>query len=345
VSAPRTAAPERAGRDAYRDRLLELMVSDPRTVIVDSDTGLFDPRALPEAVRHRYLNIGIAEQNLIGVAAGLCRDGFRPWVTTMATFASTRALEAIKLDIAYPNLPVRIVGTHAGLSAGHLGPTHHGLEDVGILRMLPNLTVVVPADADQMVQAMDQAQNVPGPIYFRLGRKATAPLPASLPFAIGRAQSLRPGPDLAIIGCGPSAVAAAAAAGSTLATEGVQAQVINLHTVKPLDQGFLTDLLRTTPLCVTVEEHWRVGGIGSALAELIGDLRGDDATGRAELIRIGVSDRFVSFAGNEQHLLAASGIDDAQIVRAVRNWLTRPTSAGTRELAVPATGHGEAGAR
>ncbi|MEV4259128.1 hypothetical protein AB0J52_38725, partial [Spirillospora sp. NPDC049652] len=185
VSRPRSA------REAYSAVLPELMLADERLYCLDSDTGLFDRDAFA-AVPGRYLNLGIAEQSLMGTAAGLAASGRIPFVTTMATFAATRALEAIKIDIVYNALPVRIVATHGGLSAGHLGPTHHALEDLAVMRALPGLTVVVPADADQAEAAVRQSAELPGPAYIRLGRKATPDVGGG-PFEIGRAQWLRRG--------------------------------------------------------------------------------------------------------------------------------------------------------
>lgn len=162
----------RAAREVYRDVLVELLGEDERYVCLDSDTGLFSATSWGEGAR-RYLNLGIAEQNLMGVAAGLARSGRIPFVNTMATFAATRALEAVKLDIAWNDLPVRIVATHGGLSAGHLGSTHHALEDLAVMRMLPNMTVLVPADGPATESLVRAGAELPGPVYLRLGRGAT----------------------------------------------------------------------------------------------------------------------------------------------------------------------------
>ena len=164
-----------AARAAYRDLLIRLMAGDPRIYCLDSDTGLFAGADFGSAA-DRYLNLGIAEHNLMGVAAGLAASGRIPFVNTMATFATTRALEAVKIDIAYNRLPVRIVATHGGLAAGHLGPTHHSLEDLAIMRTLPGFTVVVPADSAAAEEAVLQTLDLPGPAYIRLGRSATPPI-------------------------------------------------------------------------------------------------------------------------------------------------------------------------
>ncbi|MBV9822533.1 MAG: transketolase [Actinobacteria bacterium] len=293
-------------REAYRDVLVAAMATDERLVCLDSDTGLFSGQDFGAAAG-RYLNLGIAEQNLLGAAAGLARCGQLPWVNTMATFASTRALESVKIDLAYANLPVRIAATHSGLSAGNLGPTHHSLEDLAIMRLLPNMTVLVPASASAVGPLFEQCRELPGPVYLRLGRTATPELPvAAPPPVIGRAQPLRPGGDVLLVCCGPYPALLALEAAETLAGHGVEAAVLNMHTVKPLDEAALTG---TGAPVVTVEEHWRSGGLGSAVAEALAE------TGR-RVVRVGVGDRFVSTAGDQRFLLEHSGITAEAITAA-----------------------------
>ena len=167
----------RATREAYRDCLLPLLSRHPELMCLDTDTGLFSAEHAT-AAGEQYLNLGIAEHNLMGMAAGLAACGRIPFVNTMAAFAASRALEAIKIDIAYNRLPVRIMATHGGLAAGHLGPTHQALEDLAVMRVLPDMTVVVPADAAATEAFVEQSLDLPGPLYVRLGRKPTPPLPA-----------------------------------------------------------------------------------------------------------------------------------------------------------------------
>jgi transketolase len=295
VDAP---APARvSGREAYRDALIEAMRVDERVVCLDSDTGLFSGVDFGAAA-DRYVNLGIAEQNLLGVAAGLARSGRIPVVNTMATFAATRALEAVKVDVAYADVPVRIAATHGGLSAGHLGPTHHSLEDLAIMRLLPGMTVLVPADAPATRELFRQSLDLPGPVYLRLGRGPTPDLGGGAPIVLGRAQELRAGTDITIAACGPYPVQVALGAAEELATVGVAARVLNVHTVKPLDAAALAG---AGPV-VTVEEHWAAGGFGSAVAEALAE------TGTTRVLRVAVPDRFVSMAGGQQYLLARVGI-------------------------------------
>ncbi|MFD0690623.1 transketolase family protein [Actinomadura fibrosa] len=325
-----TAAPPSA-REAYRDLLPALMRADDRLYCLDSDTGLFD-RAAFAGVPDRYLNLGIAEHNLMGTAAGLAASGKIPFVTTMATFATTRALEAVKIDIAYPALPVRIVATHGGLAAGHLGPTHHALEDLAIMRMLPGFTVVVPGDARQAGEAVRQSVGLPGPVYIRLGRSATPDLDARAagtgpsagePFEIGRAQWLRPPGDVALIAGGPHPVLAALRAADLLAAHGVRAAVLNLHTLRPLDADAVVAAAAGTAGVVTVEEHWRSGGLGGAVAETLAE------RAPARVARIGMPAAFAERVGGQDDLLGWYGITSGAIVAAALNLISGTPGGGT----------------
>jgi transketolase len=308
VSDAPDAARPRSAREAYRDLLLELLAADQRLCCLDSDTGLFNGVDLAGA-GDRYVNLGIAEHNLLGMAAGLAAAGKLPYVNTMATFATTRAAEVLKIDVAYNALPVRIAATHGGLAAGHLGPTHHALEDLAITRALPNLTVVVPADAAQAEAAVRQTLALPGPLYLRLGRNPTPPLAATAPpFRLGAAQRLRDGDDLVIVACGPHPVLAAVQASDTLAAMGVGAAVLNLHTLKPLDSAALADGAAGGRPVVTVEEHWRAGGLGAAVAETLAELA------PTRVARVGMPDSFAHEVGGQEHLLDHYEINDVTVV-------------------------------
>lgn len=313
----------RSAREAYRDLLVGLLGSDRRLCCLDSDTGLFSGADL-RAAGDRYLNLGIAEHNLLGMAAGLAACGKLPYVNTMATFATTRALEVLKVDIAYNALPVRIAATHGGLAAGHLGPTHHALEDLAVTRALPNMTVVVPADAAQAEAAVRQTLELPGPLYLRLGRNPTPPLDgAAPPFRLGAAQRLRDGHDLAIVACGPHPVLAAVQASDTLAAMGVGAAVLNLHTLKPLDEAALAEAAAGGRPVVTVEEHWRHGGLGAAVTETLAELA------PTRVARVGMPDTFVHEVGGQEHLLDHYEINDVTVVA---NALRLLSEAGAGEL-------------
>jgi transketolase len=303
VTAAPVAAPPVALRVAYRDGLVELMQRDERVVCLDSDTGLFSGVDFGTAAA-RYRNLGIAEQNLMGTAAGLAAAGYRPFVNTMATFASSRAIEFVKLDIAYNALPVCIAATHAGVSAGHLGPTHHCLEDLAVMRMLPNMTVLVPGDASQVRALLPQLNQLAGPVYLRLDRKPAPALPAGLDSPVlGRAEVLADGADVLVVACGPQPMAAAWQARQQLAGHGVTAAVVQVHTLAPLDRQALLRAAEPVRLVVSVEEHWAVGGLGSAVAEVLGEWL------PRPLVRIGMPPTFVSVVGGQQEILDHYGIN------------------------------------
>ncbi len=302
-----------ASRDVYRATLLDLAKSDPRIFAVDTDMGGLEDSFEAE-LPGQYVNVGIAEANLMGVSAGLAADGLVPFANTIASFAATRACEQVKVDIAGNNLPVRIVGTHGGFSAGHYGPTHHSLEDVAILRTLPNLTVVVPADAaetEYAVRAIADTDAFPGPVYVRLGRAAT-PLVHDGPydFEIGRANLLRAGDDVTIVATGPLPVSEALAAAGLLAGRGIGARVLNMHTVKPIDEEAVLAAARETAGVVTVEDSVLVGGLGAAVSELTAERR------PCRVRRIGVPDGFHDEVGSERELLALAGVTAERIADA-----------------------------
>jgi transketolase len=311
------AAPAPASsREVYRDVLTELMPADERLVCLDSDTGLFSGVDFG-AAGNRYLNVGIAEHTLMGAAAGLARSGRIPFVNTMAAFATARALDAVKVDIALANAPVRIAATHSGVSAGHLGPTHHALEDLAVMRTLPNMTVLVPADAAQTEALVRQSLAVPGPVYLRLGRNPTPDLPAGAPPRLGTVQELRAGTDVTIAATGPYPVLAAMEAAELLQRDGISAGVLNVHTLKPLDTTTILAAAGTTGLVVTVEEHWCTGGLGAAVAETLGELL------PVPVHRIGMPDSFVPVAGGQRFLLKHAGVTSTAIAAKARAALGR----------------------
>ncbi|MFE0375109.1 transketolase family protein [Streptomyces inhibens] len=299
-----TAEPKTAlsSRETYRNALMELLPSDERLVCLDTDTGLFNGVDLTPA-QDRYVNLGIAEHTLMGAAAGLAKSGRIPVVNTMATFAASRAVEAVKLDIALNDLPVKIAATHSGLSAGHLGPTHHSLEDLAVMRALPNMTVVVPTDADTTDRLFRQSLELPGPVYLRLGRNATPDLPAGAPpVELGRIQVLREGGDITLAACGPYPVHIALEAADQLAADGVAATVLNAHTVKPLDTATLREAAAATGAVITVEEHWIGGGFGGAVAEALSEMP------HTTVSAVGVPGAFASVAGGQQYQLERAGV-------------------------------------
>ncbi|SHF56971.1 transketolase [Jatrophihabitans endophyticus] len=302
----------RAAREVYRDWLVARLVADQRAVCLDTDTGLFTGVDWGPAAA-RYVNLGIAEQCLVGTAAGLAASGYRVYANTMAAFAASRAVEMVKVDIALHGLPVRIVATHSGLSAGHLGPTHHALEDLAAMRSMPGMTVAVPADEDAVGALLDATADAPGPVYLRLGRHADPPPIAGGPAVrLGSLRELSIGSDALVVATGPLPVRFAVDAARILAQDDVRVTVVDAHTVKPFDVERLVELAAAVPLVVTVEEHWRTGGLGSLVAETLAERC------PRRVVRIGVPDTFVAAVGSQQELLAASGVSAAAVVAAVR---------------------------
>jgi transketolase len=267
----------------------------------------------------QYVDVGIAEANLMSVAAGLASSGVLPFANTMAAFASARALEQVKLDIAYHNLPVRIAATHAGFSAAHYGPTHHAQSDLAAIRTLPNMTVLSPADAGETVRLVTAAAYLPGPVYLRLGREATAPVYDEAPdrAVIGKAVRLRAGDDVTIAASGALPVRYALDAADELAARGIGARVLNIHTIKPLDVRALVAAAEQTAGVVTVEDHSVLGGLGGAVAEVLAEHR------PARVHRVGIADVFCARPGTHAEQLAAAGVSAGHVVAAALSTVAR----------------------
>jgi transketolase len=298
-----------ADREIYRRTLLELARADRRIFCLDSDMGGLET-AFQVELPQQYVDLGIAEANMVTIAAALARAGKIPFVNTMAAFASQRAYEQIKIDVAYNNVPVRIVATHAGLAAAHLGPTHHAQQDLAAMRALPNMLVLTPADAAETVKMIAAATYRPEPVYIRLGRRPTALVyHADYAFTIGRAVELRPGDDITIVAAGAYPVLDALAAHEQLAAQGIGARVLNMHTIKPLDLAAIVAAAEQTGGIVTVEDHSVIGGLGGAVAEALAE------HAPAPLRRVGIVDAFCDQAGEHRELLEMNGVSAAQVVR------------------------------
>jgi transketolase len=290
-------------RDAFIAELHALAAEDARVLLLSGDIGFKVFDRFCEAFPERFLNLGIAEQNMIGMAAGLSMSGKRPFVYTIIPFLTMRPFEQIRVDLCMHEQPVRLVGVGGGLAYDILGPTHHAVEDIGILRALPNMTVLVPSDPIQARQATRAAHALPGPAYVRLGKNGEPVLPGSdEPFAIGRALVRRKGGDATVIACGPI-VKMALDAAELLQDAGVSCRVVDMHTVKPLDRDAVLAAARETGAIVTLEEHNVIGGLGSAVAEALAE--GGHAV---PFRRIGIPDVFTYEVGSQRHLLAHHSI-------------------------------------
>jgi transketolase len=242
----------------------------PQIVVLTSDlmrankTGEFREK-YPE----RFFNTGIAEQDMMGIAAGMALEGMMPFVSTFSTFSSMRACEQVRSDICYPNLPVRIVATHSGLSSG-MGPTHYSQEDIAIVRSFINMTVIVPGDPNQITKAVEASLDYPGPIYIRIGR-GMEPLvyESDYKYTIGKAIETVPGKDAAVIACG-AVLSYAVEAAKQLSEQGISVRVLDMHTVKPIDRQAVIDAAKTGVL-VTAEDHNITGGLGTAVSEVLAE--------------------------------------------------------------------------
>lgn len=258
-------------RLAYGQALLELGAREPRTVVVSADTqDLLGIRGYIERYPDRFVELGIAEQNAIGVASGLATTGLRPYVCAYAPFITARSMEQVRNDVAYANQRVVIGAAASGISLGVAGGTHHALEDLALMRSLPNMTVIVPADVDEAYKAALATLDIDGPVYLRLGGRTEEPpvTDPDAPFRLGRAVQLRPGRDVCVIACG-ALVEMAIRASDTLKQEGIGVRVLNMHTIKPFDREAVLTAAAETRGIVTAEEHHLVGGLGGAVAELL----------------------------------------------------------------------------
>jgi transketolase len=302
-------------REAFGLALAELGERDPDVVVLDGDvhnstrTEHF-ARRFPE----RFFNVGIAESNLVSVASGLAASGKRPWLASFACFVMCNAFDQLRMSVAFPALDVKVVGSHAGISIGEDGPSQMGIEDVALACVLPNFTVVVPADEHSTRQAVFALAQERGPAYLRVGRP-NVPIvyPENPPFRLGKANLLRDGQDATIIANGLM-VAAALQAAEELAQQGIRARVLDMHTVKPIDHEAIVQAARQTARIVVAEEHLKHGGLGSAVAQVVVE-------------HCPVPMRFVALndtyaeSGSPEDLLRKYGLTAADIVRAVRNLL------------------------
>lgn len=301
-------------RNAFALEVTSLAARDPRVVLLSGDIGnrLFDQ--LKSLRPSQFHNCGVAEANMIGVAAGLALSGFRPVAYTITPFITTRCLEQIKLDVCCHNLPVVLVGVGSGLSYAALGSTHHSLEDLAIMRAMPNMTVFSPADAVETRLALRAAASLGGPAYIRMGKKGEAILHGTSPdFTAGRGIVLKDGGDVCLLGTG-AGVWCCLEAAKILAEQGVAATVVSVHTVKPLDEELLRRVFDAFPVVATVEEHWLAGGFGSAVAEWLCDRR---PKAKAVLRRFGVADTFLHATGSQTNARAVAGLSPEAIARGV----------------------------
>jgi transketolase len=300
-------------RNAFAKAVAELGDTHPELVMLAGDIGnrLFDQ--FKEKHPSRFYNCGVAEANMTGVASGLAASGLHPITYTITPFNTARCFEQIRLDICYPNLPVIVVGTGAGLSYAGLGATHHSMEDIAILRTLPNMHIVCPADPVEVRLAVKDALRLKRPTYIRIGKKGEPTIHKSDPdFEIGRGIVMRTGNDVAILGVG-NMVTSALEAAEQLHRSGVSAQVISLHTIKPLDDALLSQLFSNQKLVVVLEEHGLIGGAGSAVLEW-GNAKRVDLD---KLLCVGGPDRFLSACGDQEEARVLLGLTPEKVTEKI----------------------------
>lgn len=260
----------KATRDAYGEALKELGAKNPDIIVLDADLSTSTKTSMfAKVFPNRFFNTGIAEANMIGVAAGLAATGKIPFASTFAVFGAGRAYEQIRNSVCYPNLNVKIAVTHSGLTVGEDGATHQMLEDIALMRALPNMTVVVPADAAETKAVINWAAGYKGPVYIRMGRaKCEDIMPSGMEFTPGKGSLLKDGKDITIIACGIMAAKALEAA-NILADSNIFARVINMSSIKPIDAELIINAANETGAILTCEEHTVMGGLGSAVAEVV----------------------------------------------------------------------------
>jgi transketolase len=304
------------------DKIFELARCDSRVAYIGSDLDPPILKRMKAEMPGRAFMEGVSEQHVVGMAAGLAMEGFIPYVHTIATFITRRCYEQVAVDLCLHNLPVRLIGNGAGLVYAPLGPTHLAIEDIAIMRALPNMTVVSVCDADEMKRFMDQTLDWPGPIYIRLA-KGYDPIVSrpELDFTIGKAIVMREagaGRRRALLVATGVATTRALAAADLLAAEGIECTVMHIHTVKPLDVEALLQHVPQSDLIVTIEEHTVVGGLGSAVIDaLVEELSGS----LPPVKRLGIPDAFAKNYGSQDQLMELYGLQPPGIAAVVRNGL------------------------
>jgi len=301
-------------RNAFADELTRLGDEDSRVVMLSGDIGnrLFDKFKAKHP--SRFFNCGVAEANMMGVAAGMAMNGLRPVAYTITPFVTTRCLEQIRTDVCYHEAPVTIVAVGAGMSYSGLGPTHHACEDISFLRSIPNMVVVCPGDAFEVRAALRASMQQDRPVYIRMGKKGEPVVHAGRieNFQIGKAITVSDGKDVCLLSTGnmlPEVIEAA----HKLGEQGISAQVVSFHTVKPLDEAFLKGAFERFKLVATIEEHSLIGGFGAAVSEWLADTR----TGNQNFMRFGTPDAFFKQSGEQDYAREALGLTGHQIAEKI----------------------------
>jgi len=312
--------PSKPMRDVYGDALLSVATENPKVVVLDGDLGnSTKAERVRQVYPERFFNIGIAESNLVGIGAGMAAAGYIPWITSFSSFLLCNAYDQIRLSIALGNVNAKILGSHGGITLGKDGPTQMGIEDLALMGGLPTMTILVPSDPNSMHAAVKAATEHVGPVFLRSSRVAMPFIydEDNCPFEIGKANTVRKGTDLAIIGCGIM-VATALDAAAELAEEGIEVKVIDLHTIRPMDEEAIVAAARETGAIVVAEEHLLQGGVGSNVARTVA------ANYPVPMRFVGLADVYAESADpadllEKYHLTAADVVAASKEVLAAKN--------------------------
>ena len=301
-------------RDTFVNTVFELAEKDPNVVLLIGDIGGFLLQSFERAFPDRFLNMGIAEANMVGVASGLAMNGKKPYLYTITPFMTARPYEQVKNDVCYPNLNIKLVGVGSGIAYTPYGPTHHSIDDLSLMRTLPNMTVVSPADPVEVREALHALLEHKGPAYLRLGLNSKPlALGEDRPrFRLGRANVLREGKDAAVLTTGDVTRIALEAA-ERLSLENISVRVVNISTIKPLDKAGILSAASETQALITFEEHSIYGGLGSAVAEVLAE----ESRSPIPFKRIGIRDVFCQDYGSRDYLLERFGLSVEEIIKSI----------------------------
>jgi transketolase len=314
-------------RTAYGQALVELGTVNPKVVVLSADVANSDfSYMFQEVFPDRFFNVGIAEQCLVDVAAGLAYTGLIPFANTFAFLFATRALEMVRTHLCYGGANVKLMGAYGGLSDSYDGPTHHSINDIAIMRSLPGMTVVVPSDTFCLRALLPQIADWPGPVFVRLNRNEVPVLFESSGYkpVLGKGVLLKQGSDVALVGTGMMVNRCLKASEILRSSHGLEASVVDIHTIKPLDKAFILELAASTGAVVTAEEHTVIGGLGAAVSEL---LSGEFPV---PVTSVGIADRFAE-SGPYDALLTAYGLTPERIVRAATQAISMKTASRVRQ--------------
>ena len=298
-------------RTAFIEKITEMARKDSNLYLLTGDLGFSVIEDFKKEFPNRFYNVGIAEQTMAGIAAGLSLSGKTVFTYSIASFATMRCYEQIRNDIAYHNLKIRIVGVSSGFSYSNSGFTHHSESDVGIMRCIPNMTIIAPGDPIEVEKAMDKSVDFKGPIYFRLGRKGEPYLhDENVDFSIGKGIVMKEGKDIALISSGNTLEVTKEIA-EELEKQGISVRLISMHTIKPIDRLLVLDTLSRVKTILTIEEHNIIGGLGSAVAEIIAE---SDLKTNVHFKRIGIKDKFCEIAGDHDFIVNHCDMSKQKII-------------------------------